>query len=246
MIKPPIQRPSPNHDERTLPISLLVLHYTGMESGEAALERLTDADAKVSAHYLVEEDGRVLQLVEEDRRAWHAGVGEWNGITNVNSASIGIEIVNGGHNVPNDDGSLPEFPDAQIDAVIALSKGILSRHAIAPRGVIGHSDLAPARKDDPGEAFPWSRLAGEGIGVWPGEGNGDRRILFAPGERDRGVAVAQRGLALIGYGLGVTGEFDAQTAAVLTAFQRRFRPDEVSGALDMETLDLIGRVTQLL
>ena len=241
-----IQRPSPNHDARTLPVSLLVLHYTGMESGEAALERMTDADAKVSAHYLVEENGRVFQLVDEDRRAWHAGVGEWAGITNVNSASIGIEIVNGGHNFPEEDGSLPEFPDAQIAAVIALCKDITARHAIAPRGVVGHSDIAPARKDDPGEAFPWARLAEEGIGVWPGEGNGDRRVLFEPGERDRGIAVAQRGLALIGYGVGVTGEFEARTAAVLTAFQRRYRPQDVSGALDMETLDLIGRTAQLL
>ena len=239
-----IQAPSPNHDARTLPVSLLVLHYTGMESGTAALARLSDADAKVSAHYLVEEDGRVFQLVEEDRRAWHAGVGEWRGITNVNSASIGIEIVNGGHNFPNDDGSMPEFPDAQINALIPLCKAILERHAITPGGIVGHSDIAPERKNDPGEAFPWAGLAAAGIGVWPGEGNGDRRVLFRPGERDRGVAVAQRGLALIGYGVGVTGALDATTEAVLRAFQRRFRPQVVDGALDMETLDLIGRVTR--
>ena len=240
-----IAAPSPNHNERALPVSLLVLHYTGMESGAAALERLTDANAQVSAHYLVEEDGRIFQMVEEDRRAWHAGVGEWNGITDVNSASIGVEIVNGGHNVPNPDGSLPDFPDAQVEAVIALCRGIVDRHAIAPRGVIGHSDLAPDRKEDPGEAFPWSRLAAEGIGLWPGEGNGDRRVLFEEGARDRGISVAQRGLALIGYGIGVSGAFDARTKSVITAFQRRFRPQQVDGVLDMETLDLIGRVTRM-
>jgi len=116
------QSPSPNFDERTLPISLLILHYTGMATGEAALERMCDGAAKVSAHYMVEEDGRILQLVDEDKRAWHAGVSEWQGETNINSNSIGIEIVNGGHDHPNADGSLPSFPDVQINAVIALSK----------------------------------------------------------------------------------------------------------------------------
>ena len=240
-----IQAPSPNHDARTLPVSLLVLHYTGMESGAAALERLTDAGARVSAHYLVEEDGRVFQMVDENRRAWHAGVGEWRGITNINSASIGIEIVNGGHNFSNEDGTLPAFPDAQVNALIPLCKDILDRHGIGPNGVVGHSDIAPERKDDPGEAFPWAGLAAAGIGLWPGEGNEDRRVLFRLGDRDRGVAVAQRGLALIGYGVGVTGALDERTEAVLRAFQRRFRPGQVDGVLDMETLDLIGRVTRL-
>ncbi len=241
-----ISASSPNHDERTLPITLLVLHYTGMESGEAALARLTDAEAKVSAHYMIEEDGRVFQLVREDRRAWHAGVAEWAGITNVNSASIGIELVNGGHNVPNPDGSLPEFPDAQINALIPLCKDIMARHTIPAKGVVGHSDIAPERKDDPGEAFPWSGLAAAGIGLWPGEPNGDRRVLFRLGDRDRGVSVAQHGLAQIGYGVSVTGELDVKTEAVLRAFQRRFRPVQVDGILDMETLDLIGRLTRLL
>ena len=240
-----IDAPSPNHDARTLPVSMLVLHYTGMESGQAALERLTDAEAKVSAHYLVEEDGRVFRLVDEMRRAWHAGVGEWGGIDNVNSASIGIEIVNGGHNYPNEDGSLPEFPDAQINALIPLCKGVMERHGIAARDVVGHSDIAPERKDDPGETFPWAGLAAAGIGHWPGDGNGDRRVLFRHGDRDRGVAVAQRGLALFGYGVGVSGELDDRTEAVLRAFQRRFRPEQVDGVLDMETLDLIGRMTRL-
>jgi N-acetylmuramoyl-L-alanine amidase len=240
-----ISRPSPNYDERTLPISLLVLHYTGMESGQAALNRMTDPAAKVSAHYMIEQDGQVFELVGEDHRAWHAGVAEWAGVTNVNSASIGIELVNGGHNVPNPDGTLPNFPDAQINALIPLCKAIMARHEILAKHVVGHSDIAPERKDDPGEAFPWAGLAAAGIGLWPGEGNGDRRMLFRKGDRDRGVSVAQHGLAQIGYGVGVTGELDEKTEAVLRAFQRRFRPHQVDGVLDMETLDLIGRVTQL-
>ena len=141
-----IKQTSPNFDERTLPVSLLVLHYTGMESGEAALERLCEGESKVSAHYLVEEDGRIFQLVDEDKRAWHAGLSEWRGESNINSASIGIEIVNGGHNVPFADDSLPPFPDAQINAVIALCQDIMTRRNIGALSILGHSDVAPARK----------------------------------------------------------------------------------------------------
>jgi len=137
------QTPSPNFDDRTLPISLLILHYTGMATGEAALERMRDADAKVSAHYMVEEDGRIFQLVDEEKRAWHAGVSEWQGETNINSNSIGIEIVNGGHDHPNADGSLPSFPDVQINAVIALSKDIMKRHGDLT--VLGHVEAIQRR-----------------------------------------------------------------------------------------------------
>ncbi len=240
-----IQAPSPNHDDRTLPISLLVLHYTGMESGAAALERLTDAEAKVSAHYLIEDDGRVFQLVHEDRRAWHAGVGEWQGITNVNSASVGIEIVNGGHNFPNEDGGLPEFPDVQINALIPLCKAIIARHSIRPSGIVGHSDIAPARKDDPGEAFPWRGLAAAGIGLWPDVDEADPRVLFEPGDRDRGIALMQRALAGIGYGVEIAGIMDERTVAVVRAFQRRFRPSSVTGIVDMDTLARITRLAQM-
>jgi len=152
-----IQARSPNYDDRTLPVSLLILHYTGMATGEVALERMRDPDAKVSAHYMVETDGRTFQLVDEDKRAWHAGVAEWQGETNINSNSIGIEIVNGGHDHPNADGSLPDFPDMQINVVIALSKDIMKRHGELI--VLGHSDIAPTRKIDPGENFPWQGLA---------------------------------------------------------------------------------------
>lgn len=237
---------SPNFDERTLPITQLVLHYTGMESGEAARDRLCDAEAKVSAHYLVYEDGTIQNLVEEEQRAWHAGVGCWRGIDNVNSASIGIEIVNGGHNFPDENG-LPPFPDAQINAVIALSHGIVERHHIAPWNVIGHSDIAPERKEDPGEHFPWDGLAAAGIGLWTEpESEPDKRLLFEPGDRDRGIAIMQQGLAQIGYQIAVTGQFDDRTKAVMTAFQRRWRQDDISGLIDMECLQRVGALVRLL
>ncbi|WP_409431905.1 N-acetylmuramoyl-L-alanine amidase [Litorimonas sp. RW-G-Af-16] len=230
------QTPSPNFDARTLPISLLILHYTGMESGEAALARMCDADAKVSAHYMVETDGRIFQLVDEENRAWHAGVSEWAGETNINSASIGIEIVNGGHNVPLEDGSLPPYPDVQINAVIALSKAVMARHGSLT--LLGHSDIAPERKDDPGEHFPWAGLAAAGLGAYPSVED-DRRILFTAGERDRGVSILQSGLAHIGYGARVTGIMDARTTAIVTALQRRYRQDQVDGVVDVMTMEIV-------
>lgn len=228
------QTPSPNFDARTLPISLLILHYTGMESGNAALERMRDPDAKVSAHYMVEEDGTVFQLVDEVHRAWHAGVSQWAGETNINSNSIGIEIVNGGH-----DYGLPEFPDVQIKSVIDLSQAIMNRHNMSAKTVLGHSDIAPGRKQDPGEKFPWERLAGEGIGHWPKEIDRDPRMLFEVGVRDRGVAIAQRGLAQIGYGTIVNGVMDAETVQIVQALQRRYRPMNIDGQIDIETMNII-------
>lgn len=235
-----IEAPSPNQNDRQRPVSMLVLHYTGMENGQAALNRMCDAEAQVSAHYMIEEDGRVFRLVDEDKRAWHAGVSEWNGITDVNSASIGIEIVNGGH-----DYGLPDFPDVQINALIPLCKRIIAAHRIAPRNIVGHSDIAPERKTDPGEKFPWSGLAAAGIGLWPGSGNDDRRILFEAGGRDRGVTLLQRGLAGLGYGVALDGVMTDRTISVVRAFQRRFRTDKVDGIVDMETLDLVGRLARM-
>lgn len=219
-----IDAPSPNFNARSQPVSILVLHYTGMESGQAALDRLRDPDAKVSAHYVVEEDGRVFALVAEDQRAWHAGRGSWRGRKDVNGASIGIEIVNGGH-----DFGLPEFPGAQIEAVIALSQGILSRHAIAPGDIIGHSDMAPSRKSDPGEKFPWQCLAQAGVGLWPD----------APGPAVD-AEDAMWVLAMIGYPVQDDARDD-----VVRAFQRRYRPGRVDGQLDGETLGLIAAVKAL-
>lgn len=235
------QTPSPNHNARKLPISMLVLHYTGMETGALALDRLCDPEAGVSAHYVLEEDGTVYQLVEEDRRAWHAGVSEWNGLSDVNSASVGIEIVNGGH-----DFGLPDFPDAQINALIPLCKAIIDRHNILPRNLVGHSDIAPERKEDPGEKFPWSGLAAAGIGLWPGAPNGDLRTLFEAGDRDRGVTLLQRALAGFGYGVALDGVMTERTVAVVRAFQRRYRPAKIDGVVDMETMDLVGRLASQL
>ena len=222
---------SPNHDKRRGDIRFVVLHYTGMESGRAARDRLMDPDAKVSAHHLVSEDGRTETLVPETLRAWHAGVGEWQGVTDLNSHSIGIEIINGGH-----DYGLPDFPDAQVDAVIVLVRDILARHDLPTSAVIGHSDLAPARKQDPGERFPWRRLAKAGASIWPDTDETDTRVLFAEGDRDRGVALAQRALAEIGYAVPVTGILDAETRLVVAAFQRRFRQERVDGLVDVQTL----------
>ncbi len=157
------QSPSPNHDTRgDTPIDILLLHYTGMKTGEEALARLRDPEAKVSAHYFVEEDGSIHQLVDEDQRAWHAGKAFWAGETDINARSIGIEIVNPGH-----EWGYRDFPASQIDAVLELCTSILGRHSIAPARVLGHSDVAPARKQDPGEKFPWAHLASHGVGVWP-------------------------------------------------------------------------------
>lgn len=236
------QTPSPNFDERTLPISLLILHYTGMATGSAALTRMTDAEAKVSAHYMVEEDGSIFQLVDEYKRAWHAGVSEWQGETNINSNSIGIEIVNGGHNFLNEDGSLAAFPDVQINAVIALSKDIMKRHGDLV--VLGHSDIAPARKIDPGEHFPWPGLAAAGLGYWPNVQTDDRRVLFELGARDRGVAIVQSGLAHIGYGARVTGVMDEDTKLIIEALQRRYRPNQIDGVVDIQTMEVIKALVE--
>lgn len=234
-------RPSPNFNDRKRPVSLLVLHYTGMDDAEAAIARLCDPDAGVSSHYVVDEEGAVSRLVPEDKRAWHAGAGEWRGETDVNSASVGVEIVNGGHCY-----GLPAFPDAQIEAVAALSRDIIARHAIKPSGVIGHSDLAPERKLDPGERFPWRRLAADGVGVWPAGVEGDRSIRHGPGQGS-GDALArlQARLRAIGYGEPGDGAYTARTRAVVAAFQRRFRPSGVDGLIDGETARLIDEVARL-
>ena len=215
--------PSPNVNDRTLPVSMLVLHYTGMETGRAAIDRLADPAAKVSAHYVVEEDGTIIAMVDEAMRAWHAGLSYWRGITDINSASVGIEIVNGGH-----DFGLPDFPDVQISAVIALSREIIARHGIRPENVVGHSDIAPGRKIDPGEKFPWERLAREGVGLWPGGAK-----LAAPDE----IRAATL-LASIGYNP------DLPLRLVLVEFQRRYRRALFDGVLDAETMGLIEAVAE--
>jgi len=238
MIKP--EYLSPNQDARKLPITMLVLHYTGMESKQAALERLLDPVAKVSAHYLVDEAGKVTQMVDEGRRAWHAGVGFWNGVTDVNSASVGIEIVNGGH-----DFDLPEFPKPQITGVIKLCRKIVRAYNIADHNIVGHSDIAPARKTDPGEKFPWKEMAKRGVGYWPTGIKTDHRVLFDQGTSDRAISILQRGLAYIGYEVEVNGRLDEKTADVIRAFQRRYRPELINGIVDIQTIELITNLADV-
>lgn len=229
----PIRRPSPNHGERRAAVDMLVLHYTGMASAAAALDRLTDPAAEVSAHYLIDEAGAVHALVAEERRAWHAGRASWRGRDDVNSASIGIELVNPGH----DYGYRP-FPEAQMAALEALCGAIVARHAIPPRNVVGHSDVAPARKQDPGELFDWARLAAAGIGLWPAPVATPGRDL-GPGDAGEDVERFQAALATWGYGLVADGRYGADTQAVVAAFQRHFRPARVDGRADGETRALL-------
>lgn len=224
-----IDAPSPNFDARTSPPDILVLHYTGMKTGIEALDRLRDPQAKVSSHYLVEEDGRIFRLVAEERRAWHAGVSFWKGERSINGVSIGVEIVNPGHEF----GYRP-FPDAQIAAVIALVGDIRSRWMIGDDRIVGHSDVAPGRKDDPGELFPWKRISEAGHGLWadappaPGE-------PLAEGAEGVGVFALQAGFTRLGYDLPPSGKFDAATQAVVTAFQQHWRQDNIDGIADGQT-----------
>lgn len=216
-------RPSPNQDDRPagMPIDTLVLHYTGMQTGAAAIARLCDAEARVSSHYVVEEDGTVWRLVPEARRAAHAGVSWWRGHTALNGRSIGIEIVNPGH-----EWGYRPFPPVQMDAVQALCRGILARHPIPPRHVVAHSDVAPARKQDPGELFDWRGLAASGIGLWPGE---------ADVADDRGAPAL---LAAIGYEPGIPED------VALRAFQRHWAQDAVTGVADGGTMSALRRVAR--
>jgi len=216
--------PSPNQDDRPAdaPIDMLVLHYTGMRTGAAAIERLRDPAAKVSAHYVVEEDGTVFRLVPEERRAWHAGVSHWRGASGLNGRSIGIEIVNPGH-----DWGYRAFPALQMAAVCDLCLGILARHPVPPINVVAHSDIAPDRKQDPGELFDWEGLAANGVGLWPAAAAapaGDPAVL----------------LAAIGYCT------DLPLPVLLSAFQRHWRPARVDGIADPGTLARLAGVVALI
>jgi N-acetylmuramoyl-L-alanine amidase len=240
---PVTDRPSPNHDARPhgQAVDILLLHYTDMASAEAALARMTDPVARVSAHYCIDEDGTIYRLVAEERRAWHAGVSDWAGARDINARSIGIELVNPGHSC----GYRP-FPEAQMQALADLARGILARHPIPAHRVLGHSDVAPARKIDPGELFDWPWLARAGIGLWP------QPLGFPdPGlaQNAHDIADTQSTLARFGYGVTVTGILDPSTTQTLSAFQRHFRPACFDGRPDGETrrrlAALIAAVPQL-
>ena len=223
---------SPNHDARQggAP-DMIVLHYTGMATAQAALDRLGDSAAKVSSHYLVHEDGRIVQLVPEARRAWHAGEAMWAGESDINSRSIGIEIVN-----PGPDFGYPDFPAAQIEALIALCRDIAARHRVAATRMLAHSDVAPLRKQDPGEKFPWDALHRAGVGHLVAPAPLSDGPALARGDRGEAVSMLQSMLARYGYAAPLTGEYDATTEAVVAAFQRHFRRARVDGIADASTL----------
>lgn len=243
--------PSPNHGERkacgktgkTAP-DCIILHYTGMASASDALLWLANPLWEVSCHYFVFEDGRIWQMVPESRRAWHAGRSSWQGETDMNSRSIGIEIVNNGHDLAIP-GPLPPpgppFPDEQIDAVIRLVQDIATRWNIPPRRILAHSDIAPGRKIDPGETFPWQKLAEAGVGVWPGKLSPPPAAMpsYRLGDEGMPVAALQSMFARFGYGIEITGVFDQRTFDVVVAFQRHWRQDKVDGVADGETLGLL-------
>jgi N-acetylmuramoyl-L-alanine amidase len=227
-----VERPSPNFNPRPANgsgVRFVVIHYTGMKSADDALNRLCDPAAKVSAHYLIDDDGTVFRMVPEDERAWHAGVSYWRGERDLNGASIGIELTNPGH-----DWGYRPFPDAQIEALTTLLGDIRARHRIAPDGLLAHSDIAPSRKIDPGELFPWQDLAKEGFGLWPEE------TAALPGHPD--LTGAFRRLSDIGYAVPTTIEeggdiLNPNSAAtdVIRAFQRRYMPNQLDGRLDTPT-----------
>ena len=221
------ERPSPNHDARPgeRDPDLIVLHYTGMRSAEEAIERLCDPVARVSAHYCIEEDGTLWRLVPERRRAWHAGLSSWQGQSGVNDRSLGIELVNPGH-----EWGYRAFPEAQMAVLLELLAVLRVRWRIPRNGIVGHSDVAPLRKEDPGELFDWARLAAAGHGEWPGS--------VPPREPDE--EAARVALSRIGYGY-----LDEDFPAVLRAFQRRYRQAKVDGLLDAETMGMIAAVVAM-
>jgi N-acetylmuramoyl-L-alanine amidase len=231
--------PSPNHGERRNGpgVDMLILHYTGMADAEEALRRLCSPASEVSAHYVIFEDGKIVQLVPEARRAWHAGLSAWAGEIDINSCSVGIEIANPGH-----DFGYPDFPEQQIEAVIALCRDILARHPIRADRVLAHSDIAPSRKQDPGEKFPWRRLHAAGIGLWVDPAPLDPGLAASSAYTGANVGDLQAALAVYGYGIERSGDYDALTRDVVTAFQRHFRPERVDGSADGSTIATLQRL----
>jgi N-acetylmuramoyl-L-alanine amidase len=228
--------PSPNHGERSegRRPDMIILHYTGMPHAGEALERLRTQGSEVSAHYFVFEDGRVIQLVQESRRAWHAGVASWAGESDINSRSIGIEIANPGH-----EHGYPDFPRRQIAAVTALCRGILTRNTIPADRVLAHSDVAPSRKRDPGEKFPWRVLADSGVGNWVRPARITDGDSLALGDRSEEVFAMQTLLSEYGYGVSINANYDSAMHEVVMAFQRHFRPERIDGVSDPSTRETL-------
>src|SRR5262249_3717443 len=228
--------PSANYGERRngREPDMIVLHYTGMLDGKMAVHRLTTIGTQVSSLYIVHEDGRIIQSVQESRRAWHAGASTWAGETDINSCSIGVEIINGGH-----DYGLPAYPLRQVAAVIALCKGIIIRRSIARHRVLGHSDISPGRKQDPGEKFPWALLAASGGGQYVPPAKLGAGPTMAVGAAGDNVRALQELLATYGYGVTVSGIYDFATMEVVTAFQRHFRPALIDGIADVSTVNTL-------
>jgi N-acetylmuramoyl-L-alanine amidase len=238
-----IERPSPNFNERggSGIIDMIVIHYTGMKSGAESLARLCDPQSEVSAHYFIDEAGEISRLVPEKQRAWHAGRGFWRGVSDINSRSVGIELQNPGH-----DWGYVDFPEAQIDALIALLQEIIDRNPIDLRGVIAHSDLAPRRKLDPGEKFPWEKLKAAELCVYPKKQKASAKAAL-PRKIDLALRTEiLRNLAEIGYRIDPQrGYWTENNRAALTAFQRRFRPRLVNGVADTETRRMAAKVAFL-
>ena len=240
-----IHCPSPNHEPRPpgVPLDMLILHYTGMRSSASALQRLCNPQSVVSSHYLIDEEGRLLRLVAEERRAFHAGVSYWRGGRDINSRSIGIELVNPGHEF----GYRP-FPRAQMDVLTALARDIVTRHGIAADRVLGHSDVAPTRKQDPGELFDWRGLARAGVGLWPSESDDEPPpgpVVIPPDKPCAAARQFQEKLSAYGYETPRTDVIDDATRIVITAFQRHFRPGRLDGLVDGETLARLDRLLDL-
>lgn len=230
---------SPNFGDRADACrpDMIILHYTGMPTAQGAQDWLCSPESQVSSHYLVHEDGRVVQMVPESKRAWHAGKSIWADVTDINSRSIGIEIANGGHPA-----GLPDFPSTQIQAVIELCLDCVERHQIRAERVLAHSDVAPIRKVDPGENFPWRKLHEQGVGHWvePTPIGGGR--YFQRGEMGAPIEALQSMLALYGYGVEITGNYCEMTEGVVAAFQRHFRPLKVDGVADSSTIETLHRL----
>ena len=230
---------SPNFDERTglARPDMIVLHYTGMQFSQDAIMRLCEPAARVSSHYVVVENGSIVQLVPEVKRAWHAGISSWGGDADINSRSIGIEICNPGH-----DFGYPEFPPRQIAAVITLCRSIMTRNIVRPENVVAHSDVAPSRKQDPGEKFPWKRLAQSGIGLWAEPVAITEGPALKPEDTGDKVTDLQKALTEYGYGVDINGTYDAATRDAVTAFQRHFRQAKVDGVCDTSTRETLRKV----